>query len=70
MRSLLVEARELDEVGPLGDLHLSGLLEEVGEADDELLLANVFHARHFYSFLKRFLTTKTENVTERCHILT
>jgi len=47
MGSLLVEARQFDEVGPLWDLHLPGLLQEVGESDDELLLINVFHARHF-----------------------
>jgi len=50
MRSLLVEAGELDEVGPFGDGHLAGFLEEIRESDDELLLIHVFHAAHFDDF--------------------
>jgi len=48
VRPLLVEAGQLDEIRPLGDLHLARLLEEVGESDDELLLIHIFHARHFF----------------------
>jgi len=59
--SLLVEAGQLDEIRPLGDLHLAGLLEKVGETHDELLLIDIFHARHFDGWGEFFSLNFSQN---------
>ena len=60
--SLLVEAGQLDQIRPLGDLHLAGLLEKVGETHDELLLIDIFHARHFDGWGEFFSLNFSQNL--------